>query len=107
MANETYTCGKCGAKGHNARSPECPQKDKLATFKKACGYCKSMEHVYHDCAKAKARLKEKRKPFMLKTPKPAEPTSKGFAGVLAALRAEHADLTAAIAALERLEARGR
>lgn len=107
MPNETYTCSKCGAKGHNARSPECPEKGKPAPLKKACGYCKHTDHVYADCPMAPARRKgKKRRPFMLKTPKPAA-TTNGFASTLHVLRAEHADLTAAIAALERLEARGR
>ncbi len=107
MANETYTCGKCGAKGHNARSPEGPQKGTPATATKACGYCKHTDHVYANCPMAQARRKGKtRQPVMLKTPKPAASVN-GFAGVLVALRAEQADLVAAIAALERLEARGR
>lgn len=108
MPNATYTCPGCGATGHNARSSECPEKGKPAAPSKACGYCKHTDHVYADCPMAQARRKgKKRKPFMLKTPKPAEPKTKGFSGALMALRAEHADLTAAISALERLEARGR
>ena len=107
MPNETYVCGKCGGKGHNARSPECPEKGETAVVKKSCGYCKHTDHVYADCPMAQARRKGKtRKPVTRTSPK-AVASVNGFGGALAALRAEHADLTAAIAALERLEARGR
>ena len=107
MPNETYTCSKCGTLGHNAQSPECPEKGKPATAKKACGYCKHTDHVYADCPMAQARRKgKKRRPVTRKGTK-ARASGNGFAYTLHVLRAEHADLTAAIAALERLEARGR
>ena len=107
MANETYTCHKCGTKGHNARSPGCPQKGQPATPKKACTYCKHTDHVYADCPLALVRRKgKKRQPVTRQSPK-AAPSVKGFTGALTAIRAERDELNAAIAALERLEARGR
>ena len=105
MTNEYYTCSKCGTKGHNARSPECPQRDKLATPRKACGYCHHTDHVYADCPMAQARRKgKKRAPVTRRDPKASV---NGFSSALTALRAERGELDQAIAALERLEARGR
>lgn len=49
---------------------------------------------------------KQRKPIALKSPKAAV-SPNGFSGALQALRAERTELDAAIAALERLEARGR
>ena len=101
---DSYTCSKCGVKGHNARSPECPTRGNAAAQAK-CGRC----HRPKDDHSAKCKLAggKKRGPFMLANPRPAAPKSNGFAGALAALRAERTELDQAIAALERLEARGR
>jgi len=78
MTNETYTCSKCGTKGHTARSRKCP----FGVGGK------------------------KGKPVTRKSPKAAA-SRNGFGGALAALRIERGELDQAIAALERLEARGR
>ena len=105
MTNEHYTCSKCGTKGHNARSRECPKRGKPTTTAKACGYCKHTDHVYADCPTAKARRKgKKRAPTSRREPTPSR---NGFAGALAALRVEREKLDAAITAVEWLEARGR
>ena len=107
MTNEHYTCSKCGTKGHNARSRECPKRGKPTTTANACSYCKHTDHVYADCPMAKARRKgKKRTPTTRREPKP-QASANGFLGALTALRAERVELDQAIAALERLEARGR
>lgn len=79
--NKDYTCHRCGTKGHTARSTECPQRN--------------------------APAGKTRAPLTRRGPKPkaASPPANGFAGALAALRAEYTEIGAAIAALERLEAR--
>jgi len=107
MTNEDYTCSKCGTKGHNARSPECPKRSKPTTTAKACGYCHHTDHIYADCLTAQARRKRKGKKRTPATRREPTPSRNGFAGALAALREERTELDAAIAALERLEARGR
>ncbi len=78
-----YTCRRCGTKGHNARSPECPQRD--------------------------APAGKTRAPLTRRSPKPkaAQPPANGFAGVLADLRAKRDDYDTAIRVLERIEAGGR
>ncbi len=80
-SKKDYVCRRCGTKGHSARSAECPKRDAPA-------------------GTARAPL-TRRGP----TPKAVTPSANGFAGALAALRAEYAELGAAIAALGRLEAR--
>lgn len=79
MPNATYTCSKCGTKGHNARSPECPKR----------------------AVTAAPSAPETR--IVART----RPSPNVYAGALTALRAERTELDTAIAALERLEARGR
>ena len=72
-----------------------------------CSYCKHSGHVYRQCDKAAAhRALTKGKRVTCKDPKAAA-SRNGFAGALAALRVERGELDQAIAALERLEARGR
>ena len=104
MSKQIHACSKCGSTDHNILSPKCPEWGKPTTPAKECGYCKRTDHVYADCPTAKARRKGKR--VMRKDPK-AGASRNGFGGALVALRVERAELDQAIAALERLEARGR
>ena len=76
--NEAATsCHRCGTKGHNARSPECPQRGKPATSAKACGYCKRTDHVYADCPRVEARRKGKKRTSTTRS----GPTPKAVAAV--------------------------
>ena len=105
MSKQIHTCSKCGSTEHNVRSQKCPEWGKPTTTAKVCGYCHRTDHVYADCPTAKARRRgKKRTPTTRREPTPSR---NGFAGALAALREERTELDAAIAALERLEARGR
>jgi len=105
VSKQIHTCSKCGGTDHNILSPKCPEWGKPATTAKACGYCHRADHLYADCPTAKARRKgKKRAPTSRREPTPSR---NGFAGALAALRVECAELTQAIVALEWLEARGR
>ena len=109
VSKQIHTCSKCGSPDHNVLSPKCPGWGKPTTTANACGYCHRTDHIYADCPTAKARRKEKRKkrqPVTRHEPK-ATASRNGFAGALAALRVERGELDQAIAALERLEARGR
>ena len=107
MGKQIHACSKCGSTDHNVLSPKCPEWGKPTTTAKGCGYCKRADHVYADCPTAKARRKGKRRmPVTHREPTP-KPSVNGFAGALTALRVERAELDQAIAALERLEARGR
>lgn len=78
-----HTCRRCGTKGHNARSPECPKR--------------------------KAPAGKTRAPLTRRSPKPkaAQPAANGFAGLLAELRSKRDDYETAIRVLERIEAGGR
>ena len=105
MSKQIHTCSKCGSPDHNVLSPKCPGWGKPTTTANACGYCHRTDHIYADCPTAKARRKgKKRAPTSRREPTPSR---NGFAGALAALRVECAELTQAIVALEWLEARGR
>ena len=105
---KTWTCSRCGGMGHTARSPQCPKYSKPAPKASAspkCGYCHHLKTDHR--AKCPFGIGGKKgKPVTRKSPKAAA-SRNGFAGALTALRAERAELDQAIAALERLEARGR
>ena len=107
MTNEYYTCSKCGTKGHNARSPGCPARSAPVAAPAApprCGRChRPKDDHTAGCALGAGK---KRQPVTRHEPKAAA-SANGFAGALTELRAEREELNAAIAALERLEARGR
>ena len=88
MSNETYTCSKCGTKGHNARSPECPKRTAPARkppgASPKCGYCHHLK-TDHRAGCPFGVGGKKGKPVTRKSPKAAA-SRNGFGGALAAPR---------------------
>jgi len=105
--------GAVSDRGDAHEPPDTPVAvEERAMSAKVCGYCKSTEHVYHDCAKAKAF--RARKASMAIPRKDAKPKASADGNLVEHIRRLKADMERGQAAERELaevrkllEARGR